>query len=120
MLALAMAGGTMYVLNRQWPEHPIQFMDFLPLWAIMLVAIHLDMAIRGRMRRRRCRVMGMDKPDETKSKDLLAAAPRVVNVGLEMFAINVAAHGARVVHVQWSPPAGGDSRLAGLLDKLRR
>jgi FdrA protein len=67
----------------------------------------------------------MDKPDETKSKDLLAAAPRVVNVGLEMFAINLAAqiakdHGNKVVHVQWSPPAGGDSRLAGLLDKLRR
>jgi hypothetical protein len=67
----------------------------------------------------------MDKPDDTKSKDLLAAAPRVVNVGLEMFAINLAAQGAKVdgikvVHVQWSPPAGGDSRLAGLLDKLRR
>jgi FdrA protein len=62
----------------------------------------------------------MDKPDDTKSNDLLAAAPRVVNVGLEMFAINLAAQGAKVVHVQWSPPAGGDSRLAGLLDKLRR
>lgn len=62
----------------------------------------------------------MDTPDETKSKDLLAAAPRVVNVGLEMFAINLAAQGNKVVHVQWSPPAGGDSRLAGLLDKLRR
>jgi FdrA protein len=66
----------------------------------------------------------MDKPDETKSKDLLAAAPRVVNVGLEMFAINLAAQaakgdGTKVVHVQWSPPAGGDPRLAALLDKLR-
>jgi FdrA protein len=43
----------------------------------------------------------------------------VVNVGLEMFASNLAAHGTRVIHVQWSPPAGGDARLADLLDKLR-
>jgi FdrA protein len=61
----------------------------------------------------------MDKDDDTTSKDLLAAAPRVVNVGLELFAVNLAHQGTRVVHVQWSPPAGGDSRLAGLLDKLR-
>jgi FdrA protein len=63
----------------------------------------------------------MDQRNKTQDKfhDLLATGPRVVNVGLEMFAANLAAHGARVVHVQWSPPAGGDSRLAGLLDKLR-
>jgi FdrA protein len=56
---------------------------------------------------------------QDKAGDLLATGPRVVNVGLEMFATNLAARGARVVHVQWSPPAGGDARLAGLLDKLR-
>ena len=64
----------------------------------------------------------MDQPDDStqdKAQDLLAAAPRVVNVGLEMFASNLAAREARVVHVQWSPPAGGDARLAGLLEKLR-
>ena len=61
----------------------------------------------------------MDQQDENNSQDLLAAAPRVVNVGLEMFAANLAARGASVVHVEWSPPAGGDSRLAGLLEKLR-
>ena len=61
----------------------------------------------------------MDQRDESKAQELLAAAPRVVNVGLEMFAANLAARGARVVHVEWSPPAGGDARLAGLLDKLR-
>ena len=51
--------------------------------------------------------------------DLLAAPPRVVNVGLELFATDLAGLGAEVVHVQWSPPAGGNARLAGLLDKLR-
>jgi FdrA protein len=61
----------------------------------------------------------MDQRDESKAQELLAAAPRVVNVGLEMFAANLAARGVRVVHVEWSPPAGGDARLAGLLDKLR-
>ncbi len=61
----------------------------------------------------------MERRDDSKAQDLLAAAPRVVNVGLEMFASNLAARGARVVHVEWSPPAGGDARLAGLLDKLR-
>jgi FdrA protein len=61
----------------------------------------------------------MEQRDDSKSQNLLAVGPRVVNVGLEMFAANLAARGARVVHVEWSPPAGGDSRLAGLLDKLR-
>jgi FdrA protein len=50
---------------------------------------------------------------------LLAAPPRVVNVGLELFAAELAGQGAGVVHVQWAPPAGGNARLAGLLDKLR-
>jgi FdrA protein len=65
-----------------------------------------------------------DRNDESQSggasvASLLAAPPRIVNVGLELFAIDLAGHGARVVHVQWAPPAGGNSRLAGLLDKLR-
>jgi FdrA protein len=61
----------------------------------------------------------MDQHNDSKTQDLLSAGPRVVNVGLEMFAANLAARGAPVVHVEWSPPAGGDSRLAGLLEKLR-
>ena len=52
--------------------------------------------------------------------DLLATPPRVVNVGLELFANDLKAIGAQVVHVRWSPPAGGNARLAGLLDKLRK
>ncbi len=65
----------------------------------------------------------MDERDDSEAKDqshdLLATGPRVVNVGLDMFAATLTAHGTPVVHVQWSPPAGGDPRLAGLLDKLR-
>ena len=77
----------------------------------------------------------MDTKHREDAKSLLAAPPRVVNVGLELFAIDLAGHhptgagtapdvgadvvGAKVVHVQWSPPAGGNARLAGLLGKLR-
>jgi hypothetical protein len=61
----------------------------------------------------------MEKKDPADPNCLLAAAPRVVNVGLELFAVNLANHGAEVVHVQWSPPAGGNARLVSLLDKLR-
>ena len=60
-----------------------------------------------------------EEPDD-KTRDLLAAPPRVVNVGLEIFAANIAANGAQVAHVRWSPPAGGNAQLAGLLEKLRK
>ena len=56
---------------------------------------------------------------DTISRDLLGAAPRVINVGLETFAVNLASQGAEVAHVRWSPPAGGNSHLAGLLEKLQ-
>jgi FdrA protein len=49
---------------------------------------------------------------------LLAAPPRVINVGLELFARELAAAGVTVVHVDWRPPAGGDPRLAALLASL--
>jgi hypothetical protein len=49
---------------------------------------------------------------------LLDAPPRVVNVGLERFAEDLAAQSVAVQHVRWSPPAGGDARLAELLSKL--
>lgn len=50
---------------------------------------------------------------------LLAAPPRVINVGLEIFAQDLAGQGIPVVHVQWTPPAGGNPHLARLLDKLQ-
>ncbi len=50
--------------------------------------------------------------------DLLAAPPKVVNLGLSVFAAELAARGGAVRHVEWSPPAGGDPDLASLLAKL--
>jgi len=51
--------------------------------------------------------------------ELFMTGPRVVNLGLELFATQLAAHGVPVVHVDWRPPAGGDTRLASLLERLR-
>ncbi len=53
------------------------------------------------------------------SRDLLGAPPRVINIGLEIFAANLASQGAEVAHVRWSPPAGGNSHLASLLERLQ-
>ena len=51
-------------------------------------------------------------------KSLLAAPPRIVNVGLDAFARDLEARDGHVVQVNWVPPAGGDPVLADLLSKL--
>lgn len=50
---------------------------------------------------------------------LLANGPRIINLGLELFATQLKACGVPVVHVDWRPPAGGDPRLVSLLERLR-
>ncbi|MDA1127693.1 MAG: fdrA domain protein [Chloroflexi bacterium] len=51
--------------------------------------------------------------------DLLLATPVVaINLGVEDFAENLEAQGAQVVHVNWTPPAGGDPEIIAILDKL--
>ena len=50
--------------------------------------------------------------------ELLHSPLAVINLGLEGFADDLAAHGVSVVQVDWSPPAGGDQRRAGLLAAL--
>jgi uncharacterized protein DUF1116 len=49
---------------------------------------------------------------------LLATTPRVVNIGLESFALDLGRLGVPVAHVAWRPPANGDLRLAELLLQL--
>ena len=51
---------------------------------------------------------------------LLAGPVRVVNVGLPGFARDLAANGAPVVQVDWTPPAGGSTELLGALSLLER
>ena len=56
--------------------------------------------------------------EKSKLVALLDSPPHVINVGLEKFADELEAQGVSVIQVDWSPPAGGDPELAGLLSKL--
>ena len=49
---------------------------------------------------------------------LLTSDVKVVNVGLEGFVKDLRDFDIEVVHVDWSPPAGGDPEMAFLLAKL--
>lgn len=48
----------------------------------------------------------------------LREPPRVLNVGVSLFAEQLREQGVWVVDVAWRPPAGGDERLAALLAAL--
>jgi len=48
----------------------------------------------------------------------LGAPLRAINLGLEVFAEDLAAAGVPVVHLDWRPPAGGDPALLALLARL--
>lgn len=54
----------------------------------------------------------------TGARRLLAEPVAVVNLGLEGFVDDLRASGAEVIHVDWTPPAGGDARMAAILSKL--
>lgn len=56
--------------------------------------------------------------DENKAAELLASRLTVINVGLESFARDLEDRGVAVLHVDWSPPAGGNAKLADLLSRL--
>lgn len=43
----------------------------------------------------------------------------VVNAGLRSFAVDLQAAGTPVVHFQWAPVAGGNKKLARLLERLQ-
>lgn len=50
--------------------------------------------------------------------ELLDTPIVAINLGLKMFAESLESQGVEVIHVDWTPPAGGDQELADLLDKL--
>ncbi|PKO19268.1 MAG: hypothetical protein CVU39_01570 [Chloroflexi bacterium HGW-Chloroflexi-10] len=51
----------------------------------------------------------------TLKKELMA-----INVGLESFAENLTAQGTPVVHVDWRPAAGGNEKLAAILERMKK
>jgi FdrA protein len=42
-----------------------------------------------------------------------------INVGLESFTESLAVQGARVLHVDWRPPASGNERLMSILERMK-
>ncbi|MDN6591259.1 MAG: acyl-CoA synthetase FdrA, partial [Acidipropionibacterium jensenii] len=48
----------------------------------------------------------------------LLAGPKVINVGLAGFAEELAGLHVPVVQWSWAPPAGGDARLARIVERL--
>lgn len=63
---------------------------------------------------------GEEKDFPSVSLEAIESTKAVINVGLETFAASLEAQGARVVQVDWKPPAGGDEKLAGLLERMKR
>ena len=61
--------------------------------------------------------MGDNMSDETPN-GLLNQQIKVINVGLAGFSRELADQDVPVLHVQWTPPAGGNPKLAELLSKL--
>ncbi len=43
-----------------------------------------------------------------------------INVGLESFYESLTSQGAQALHVEWRPPAGGNEKLAALLQKMKK
>ena len=56
----------------------------------------------------------MDSPMDR----LLSSGPVTVNIGVKDFADTLESQGFQVLHVDWSPPAGGDTEMISLLEKL--
>jgi FdrA protein len=51
-------------------------------------------------------------------EELLQQGPRAINLGLQDFAVHLELQGVDVIHVDWTPPAGGDPALMAILDEL--
>ena len=56
--------------------------------------------------------------DKNTPQPLLEGPPRVINVGLSLFADDLKKQDAEMVNVDWSPPARGNIELANLIAKL--
>lgn len=57
-------------------------------------------------------------PDHAAVEALFDRELKIVNIGIDLFAEELESLGARVVHVDWRPPAGGDPKIAALLGKM--
>ncbi|MCL5074606.1 MAG: fdrA domain protein [Chloroflexi bacterium] len=53
-------------------------------------------------------------------KKLCKARVKVINIGVRTLAASLKQQGVETAHVDWHPPAGGDLRIAKLLEKLHQ
>jgi hypothetical protein len=60
----------------------------------------------------------MSQQPETATDKLLRSELRVVNIGLRKFARDLETCKVPVIHVDWSPPAVTNPKIASLLAKL--
>ncbi len=61
----------------------------------------------------------MPPPLAAVSLDALQQPVAAINVGLESFTQSLLEQGAEAVQVDWRPPAGGNERLMGILERMR-
>lgn len=63
----------------------------------------------------------LEAPSALKAVDLetLTAPLAAINLGLESFAESVRAQEAQAIHVDWKPAAGGNERLAAILERMK-
>ena len=54
----------------------------------------------------------------TNPQSLLNTTLVVINVGVQDFADNLVTQEVEVIHVDWSPPAGGDAEMMAILGDL--
>jgi hypothetical protein len=60
----------------------------------------------------------MDETGGVMERNVLAQPLRVINIGLASFADDLRAQGVDVIELDWRPPAGGNARLAALLEEM--
>ncbi len=53
-----------------------------------------------------------------KIENLLKEPIVAINLGLKKFADSLEEQNVEVVHVQWTPPAGGDKEMMDILDNI--
>ncbi len=60
----------------------------------------------------------MKEPKEVLA--LFGAEIQVVNMGLPTFAEDLKRQKVPVLHADWRPPAGGNEKVLGLLERIRK
>jgi hypothetical protein len=60
----------------------------------------------------------MDDLTGCELSELLSSPLIAINVGVRDFGLALEQQGVAVIYVDWTPPAGGDQEMIGLLDQL--